>query len=122
MRRRNVRPVPSERNDDRGCAKRDADKAVHFFDRLIARGLGRREATDLTVAYLLGRMAGTEESEREEWERGGEVVSARARWWLGVITCVFVLVGVACTVRDWRACHGSGGRLVRGMFWWECVR
>jgi hypothetical protein len=55
--------------DDRDDARRDADKAVHFFDRCLARGLSRKEAIDLTVAYLLAGMARAEEPEQEEWKR-----------------------------------------------------
>ncbi len=47
--------VAIDDDSDRAKAKRDADNAVHFFDRLLARGLSRKEAGDITVAYVLGR-------------------------------------------------------------------
>ena len=57
--------------DDRADAKRDAERTAHYFDRLLARGFSRKEACDLTVAYVLGRVAQPENDEREEWEREG---------------------------------------------------
>lgn len=62
-------PVPSERNQDRAAAKRDAERTADYFARLLARGFSRKEACELTVAYVLGRVAQPESDEREEWQR-----------------------------------------------------
>lgn len=59
----------SEDGADRAKAKRDADNAVHFFDRLIARGLSRAEAVQITVAYVLGRKVELPEDPKKlPWE------------------------------------------------------
>lgn len=62
--------MPDRDDAKRDDAKRDADNAVHFFDRCIARGLSRKEAIDLTVAYVLAGVARAEDPELEEWKRG----------------------------------------------------
>ena len=54
--------------DERALAKRDADDAVKFFTRLVARGLSRREALDLTAAWVMRNVAEREEEKREPWE------------------------------------------------------
>lgn len=64
--------MPSERNEDRQRAKRDADMAADYCDRLIARGYSRKEAIDLTAAWVLGRVAESpdeEERDTPEWLR-----------------------------------------------------
>lgn len=48
-------------------AKRIADRASDFFDRCIARGKSRDEATELTVAFLLSLHHDAPESVREAW-------------------------------------------------------
>lgn len=61
--------MASNDDSDRAKTKRDADRAAHFFDRLLARGLSRAEAIQLTGAYLLGHKVTTDENEeREPWE------------------------------------------------------
>lgn len=61
--------MPEDRSD-RADAKRDAERTAYYFDRLLARGFSRKEACDLTVAYVLGRVAQPDEVEpkREPWE------------------------------------------------------
>jgi hypothetical protein len=54
---------------DRDNAKRDAELAVDYRDRLVARGLSRAEAQELTVAWILSRRVDVERDERPEWER-----------------------------------------------------
>lgn len=39
-------------------------------------------------------------------------------WWLWFIVAA-VLATMIGTYLSWRACDG---RLVRGLFWWECIR
>lgn len=60
-------PEPRRTEDD---PKEHANRAVAFFNRCVALRLSRQEATDLTVAYLLGRVARPDEVEpkREPWE------------------------------------------------------
>ncbi len=56
-------------SNEREGAKQSAERAVDFFNRCVARGLSRAEACELTVAYVLGGLARSDEPEREPWER-----------------------------------------------------
>lgn len=58
-------PVPL----DRDRAKRDAELAHEFFNRLVARGHSRAEATQLTGAWILSRRVELPEPDEEtpEW-------------------------------------------------------
>ena len=39
---------------------------------------------------------------------------------VGIVVAVFC---IACaTVWEWQSCSNDGGKLVRGIFWFECVR
>lgn len=53
---------------DESEPKRDAGKAVEFFNACIAIGLTRAEARELTVAYVLGGLVREDEPKREPWE------------------------------------------------------
>ena len=58
---------------DRDRAKRDAELAVEYRNRLLARGdLTRDEVNQFTVAWILSRRLDMEyeEDQRPEWERG----------------------------------------------------
>jgi hypothetical protein len=55
---------------DRDHAKRDAELAMEYRARLIAKGLSVAEAQELTVAWILSRRVDAVQDERPEWERG----------------------------------------------------
>lgn len=54
---------------DRDRPQDDAEKAVAYRARLIAKGLSKDEANQLTVAWILSRRVDVEREERPEWER-----------------------------------------------------
>lgn len=47
---------------------------------------------------------------------------ARRPWWGVPAIVVVILAMLYLTALEWRDCRRDGGRLVRGLFWWECVR
>lgn len=53
-------------------AKRIADRACDVFDRCLARGRSREEATELTVAFLLSLHHDIPGETREAWQEIAE--------------------------------------------------
>lgn len=55
---------------DRDRAKRDAELAMEYRARLIAKGdLTRDEVNEFTVAWILSKRVDAVRDERPEWER-----------------------------------------------------
>jgi hypothetical protein len=61
--------VPIDRDSDSARAKRDAELAHLYFNRLIGKGHSRAEAIQLTGAWILSRRVELPDEERQPWER-----------------------------------------------------
>jgi hypothetical protein len=56
--------------DEPSDPQQSADDAVAFFERCVERGLSRREAADLTVAYVLGKKVSVDDPKPDEpWRK-----------------------------------------------------